>query len=591
MLERFQARFAATVGMGETQRLERTLATARAFLAVTSLVAIWIDPTEPSRYATLSYGLLVIYVAHSLLILVLVQVRAESSRGFRFGIHAVDVLWPTLMSYFSSGPNSPFFVFNIFPLLAAAYRWGFLETMATAGAAIVLFFSQLIFFQAGPASMQALLGGAFEANRFIMRGIYLLIAGYLLGFLSEEEKRLRAETAAIARIISRVQRQVGLRGVLTAIFDEILRLFDSRRALLALEEAATGRIYLWRGAREENSGEVRLTPSEIAAEERSTYLFVRPGQTWHVARRKSSRSDSAWDLYVLSEKGTRLTSVTWRPPAALPAAEPFSSLLATALHYGNEWTGQLLLLDPRNSEPGMAVPLLQAIVRQGGPVIYSVYLTHRLRSHVGAVERARVARELHDGVIQSLIGLEMQVDVLRRQPASTENVPEELARIQRLLRQEVLNLRELMAQMKPVDLGPHRLLDFLAATVDRFGRDTGMTARFISPLEEIRLPARVANEVARIVQEALTNIRRHSHARAVIVRLDARDGSWLLVISDDGRGFDFSGRLNQAQLDAARQGPLVIKERVRSIGGGLWIESPPGKGARLEITFPQRAHG
>ena len=129
------------------------------------------------------------------------------------------------------------------------------------------------------------------------------------------------------------------------------------------------------------------------------------------------------------------------------------------------------------------------------------------------------------------------------------------------------------------------------ATVDRFGRDTGITTRFISPLEEIRLPARVANEVARIVQEALANIRRHSHAHAVIVRLDARDGSWLLVISDDGRGFGFSGRLNQAQLDAARQGPLVIKERVRSIGGELWIESAPGKGARLEITFPQRAHG
>jgi signal transduction histidine kinase len=220
-----------------------------------------------------------------------------------------------------------------------------------------------------------------------------------------------------------------------------------------------------------------------------------------------------------------------------------------------------------------------------------VFLMRRLRSRVGAVERARVARELHDGVIQSLIGLEMQVDVLRRQTSSPEKVAEELSRMQHLLRQEVLNLREVMQQLKPLDLGPRKLLDFLASTVDKFGRDTGIAARFISPLEEVALPPRVATEVARIVQEALANVRKHSNARAVFVRFDSRDGLWRLVIYDDGRGFDFSGRLTHAELDAARQGPLVIKERVRSIGGELSVESGPGKGARLEITFPQRAHG
>ena len=591
MLERFLARFGADVVLGETQRIERTLATARAFLAVSSLVAIWIDPTQPASYAALSYGLLVMYVVHSLLILVLVEIRQESSAGFRLGVHAVDVLWPALMSYVSSGPNSPFFTFNIFGLLAAAYRWGFMETMATAGAAVLLFFLQIALLESGHAPVEALLGGPFEANRFIMRSLYLLIAGYLLGYLGEEEKRLRAEIAAIARIISRVQSEAGLRGALRAVFDEILRIFGSRRALLALEEATTGRAYLWRAAREEKSGEVLMGSSELDSPERPTYLFEPPGQTWHAARRKSSRPEPGYDLYVLSDKGTRLSNVSWSPPATLQASEPFASMLGLALNYGNEWTGQLLLVDPRAGTREMAVPFLQTLVRQIGPAIYSVFLTRRLRSRVGAVERARVARELHDGVIQSLIGLEMQVDVLRRQPSSPEKVAEELRRMQHLLRQEVLNLRELMAQMKPVDLGPRQLLDFLASTVDKFGRDTGIAARFISPLEEVALPSRVAGEVARILQEALANVRKHSNARAVFVRFDSRDGLWRLVIYDDGRGFSFSGRLTHAELDATRQGPLVIKERVRSIGGEISVESGPGKGARLEITFPQRAHG
>jgi signal transduction histidine kinase len=591
MLESFLARFGADVVLGETQRIERMLATARAFLAVSSLVAIWIDPTEPARYAAFTYGLLVIYVVHSLLILILVEIRQESSAGFRLGVHAVDVMWPALLSYFSTGPNSPFFSFNIFGLLAAAYRWGFMETMATAGAAVLLFFLQAALLESGHAPVEALLGGPFEANRSIMRGLYLLIAGYLLGYLGEEEKRLRREVAALARIISRVQSEAGLRGALRAVFEEILRLFGSRRALLALEETSSGRAYLWRAAPEEKLQELTISFVELDSRGRTAYLFDPPGQTWHALRRSSPQRGRGYDLYVVSEKGTRLADVAWSPPEALQSSEPFGSLLVAAFNYGNEWTGQLFLIDPQAGSPEMAVPFLQTIVQQVGPSIYSVFLMRRLRSRVGAVERARVARELHDGVIQSLIGLEMQVDVLRRQPAATEKVPEELARIQQLLRQEVLNLRELMAQMKPLDLGPRKLLDFLASTVDKFGRDTGIAARFISPLEDVTVSPRVATEVARIVQEALANVRKHSQARAVFVRFDSRDGLWRLVIADDGRGFDFTGRLTQAELDAARQGPLVIKERVRSIGGELSVESGPGKGARLEITFPQRAHG
>ena len=86
-------------------------------------------------------------------------------------------------------------------------------------------------------------------------------------------------------------------------------------------------------------------------------------------------------------------------------------------------------------------------------------------------------------------------------------------------------------------------------------------------------------------------MRKHSGAHNVLVRFDYQDGCWRLVVDDDGRGFDFSGRLAQAELDAARKGPLTIKERVRSIGGELAIESSPGRGARLEITFAQKYYG
>lgn len=209
-------------------------------------------------------------------------------------------------------------------------------------------------------------------------------------------------------------------------------------------------------------------------------------------------------------------------------------------------------------------------------------------SQATAMDRALVARELHDGAIQSLIGVEVQVDVLRRQVPEASPLAEELARIQDLLRQEVVSLRELMQQMRPLDIGSERLLDFLAESVARFRRETGIAASFATDLHEVLLPPRVCQELARITQEGLVNVRKHSGAGNVVVRFGREGDSFQLVIDDDGHGFDFEGRLGQAELDAARKGPVIIKERVRSIGGELTVESTKGRGARLTIVLPEK---
>ncbi len=578
---------------GEAQQVERTLATARVFLSVSSLIAIVLDPTHPGGFAAVTITLMAVYAIHSLLILALVRIRRESTPAFRLSVHAIDLLWPALISVFTTGPNSPFFVVNVFVLLAAAYRWGFQETLATSGAAILLFFLQVILMGSVSPTMQSILVGRFELNNFIMRGLYLLITGYLLGYLGEEEKQLRAEIAGVARVISKVQAEVGLRGALRSVLGEILQVFGSRHAVLPLEEMATSKLYVWEARQEPGSPEITLTLAEIPSSHRSTYFFDPPGQAWHAFRERQERGVGLLDLYAVNEQGNRLPDAPWVPPKSFEALYDFRSLLAVSISFGNAWSGQLFLFNPSaSSSREAAVRYLQTLARQVSPSIYSVFLVRRLRSRAGALERARVARELHDGVIQALIGLEMQVDVLRRQPAASEGqIADELGRIQELLRKEVLNLRELMQQMRPIDLGPKQLLDFLASTVDRFRRDTGISARFVTPLEEVAIPSRVCNELARIVQEALVNIRKHSGARNVLVRFDAQNGNWKLVIDDDGRGFGFAGRLNHAELEAARKGPLVIKERVRSIGGELAVESASGRGARLEITFPQKAYG
>jgi hypothetical protein len=139
---------------GDARRAERVLATARAFLAMASLVAVYFDPSQPSRYASLAYLLFLVYVVHSALIVILLRIRRQLTPAFVWGVHGVAL--------FTEGPNSPFFVFFSFVLFAAAYRWGFRETLATAVTAVVLLLIHA-FLTSGAGS----LGRELELNRLI----------------------------------------------------------------------------------------------------------------------------------------------------------------------------------------------------------------------------------------------------------------------------------------------------------------------------------------------------------------------------------------------------------------------------------------
>ena len=90
------------IAASETQRIERILAATRALLAIASLFVIWIDPTEPSHYATIVYALLAIFMFEAIGVLALVRTQRNSSATFRVAVHAIDILWPALIAIFTS---------------------------------------------------------------------------------------------------------------------------------------------------------------------------------------------------------------------------------------------------------------------------------------------------------------------------------------------------------------------------------------------------------------------------------------------------------------------------------------------------------
>ena len=142
-----------------------------------------------------------------------------------------------------------------------------------------------------------------------------------------------------------------------------------------------------------------------------------------------------------------------------------------------------------------------------------------------------------------------------------------------------------MQALRPIDLdSSNELPAVLASLVERFRRDTGVSARFLFTGRPIALAPATALEIVRIAQEALVNVRKHSRARNVLVRLTGTDRGCTLVVEDDGVGFEFDGTMSADELDERRIGPAIIKERARIAGAALIIESTPDVGARIQIS-------
>jgi len=578
---------------GETRRIERWLATARLFLAVSALVAIQMDPTELG-HSWAAYGLFVFYMANGILILMLLRRRQQSTSAFRLMVHAGDIVWPALISIFSEGPRTPFFLFFVFVLAAAAYRWGLWETLATAAAEVALLWAEsFIVLHLSLGAHGSLpwpfLNGLrvntvdFEPKRLFMLSVYLLVMGLLLGYLAEQQKHLRAEKAVVTGTLSKIRVEAGLTGTIEQIFREAMAMYGASQLAVASQEAHSQRVFVGELNGDSKSGPTEFRWLDSASRDAKTYLDGFSGAVCYAAVDRDQ-----WTTLALDDNGHSVSVESTAPFTELRELRTFNSLITVAFLFGSEWRGRIFLFDPSwRGEKQEELRFLLDLVHQVGPAVYNVYLLHRLRRRAGAAERARFARELHDGAVQSLIAVEMQVDVLRRQADAGKPIGAELGRIQGLLREEVLKLRELMQQMKAIEVNAQRLLGVLNDTVERFQRETGISARFVTDLENLEMPQRVCREILRIVQEGLVNVRKHSGARHVLVRLGLDPERWSLIVEDDGKGFPFAGRYNRNQMDEAGKGPMMIMERVGLIAGELTVESNPGQGTRLEVTVPR----
>ena len=201
-------------------------------------------------------------------------------------------------------------------------------------------------------------------------------------------------------------------------------------------------------------------------------------------------------------------------------------------------------------------------------------------------ERQRIAADFHDGPLQSFVGFQMRLEIIRRllkkdPPAAAE----ELSQLQDLCRGQVADLRSFVRSMRPTDEGMS-LAASLSRMTDTFQKDSGIQAAFSA--EEMHDPGEpeISLEILQIVREALHNIQKHAGADRVNVAAARRGPKLEVVVEDNGSGLPFAGAFSLDEMELLRMGPSSIKRRVRMLNGDLTIHSNPGHGSKVEIRIP-----
>jgi len=261
-------------------------------------------------------------------------------------------------------------------------------------------------------------------------------------------------------------------------------------------------------------------------------------------------------------------------------------MIAVPLQYRDQTLGVYNLFVDKNMMDDVAEinDLLTSIGRHLGMAIDKARLDDETNRLTIIEERTRIAHELHDSLAQTMASLRFQVRVLDENLRKGEEpaVWHELEMIENNLDEAYAEVRELITHFRaPID--KRGLVPALEHLANRFRNQTGIHIFIQQEWNIVQLPTSYEVEVLRIIQESLNNIRKHSQAHTVRVILRSTpQGECHILIEDDGVGIDATID-NDTQSD--HYGLNIMQERAKRINGEVKIESEPGEGTQITLTF------
>lgn len=539
---------------GFENRSGRIIALTRLTLATVFFIALWIDPGQPVRSTAAGYFLLFGYIV------VAAGMCAMAWRSWWWDhrlarpAHMIDIMAFLSAVFFtetvSDDFTSPFLAFFAFLMLSATIRWGWQMAVGTALAATLLY----LLVGLGMTGV----GIELDLFRFGRRIVYMTVLSMILIWLGHQRRG------------PRVDRFVETPG---SADERLPPLRDALRYAMAESGALQGAI-AWADHEEPQielrvvglgCGSGRLAPDEL------------PGETPFAATSRLFDTNRGRMLVpgpsgnCIAAQGPVEDALATFCGIAEGLALPFEAVTGR---------GVVLLADI----PGACVDHV-AVAREIAREIGSGFDRHSSLALVreGAVTRMRdaVARDLHDTIAQSLAGVALRLEGLRRWIAGGGDAEAEIQSIKAALKSEQAQVRAMIDRLRrgervfpdsPAKATIGSLLDDLSAY-------WGIEAQLEPDADEILVPGWLGHELRQLVREAVANAVRHGRANRILVALEEREATLQVSIADDGRGM--------ADRVPVRR-PRSISERIDQLGGELDLESG-ARGTTLLFSLPLEA--
>ena len=516
------------------------------------MLALWVDASQPSQSPQQTYILLVGYIGVSCALVAIIWNDWWLDARLATPTHILDVLIFTLLIFSTEGYTSPFFLFFTFILFSAAIRWGWRETAITAVALVILYVGM------GVANVLEH-GGGFRYDRFVIRAGHLaILSGLLIWFGVHQGLSTWAARGGGIRDLDANE------PLLNSVLIAAARRAGARRGLLD-----------WRTP--DGDGDTRLLFEEsgVSLSELGTTVLG-----------TNIRTPFLYDL----AQGRSLRRLENRQPVFGLASDllDVKAALAAGLKEG--------LAIPLDSHRGVGVLFLERIdglsidhVELAALISRDVADRTRQQGLLNAMEetaeagaRLKIARDLHDSIVQFLAGAAFRIEAMSRTVNAGGEVGDDLAELKRLMLEEQADLRAFIEALRS---GQEVELETLAAQLQTLSRKLGeqwnIGCRFSADTADRPVPARLLIDAQQLMRESVANAVRHGKATSVDIRVSAGPKWLCLRLVDDGIGL---APMMEGEV-AEPQHPRSLRERVSEAGGELRLRSL-SSGTRVTIMLP-----
>jgi signal transduction histidine kinase len=547
------------------------LATTRVVLVAGGLVALTFD-RGPTHQFTLIQYLLTMYLGYSVAMVALVWAPLRFARGWAIAQHVTDLLLFSLVTLLTQGANSPFYMYFVFLMICATLRWQFWGALWTGVASIAAY--------AAVSLYGAFLGMPFALDAFLQRSMNLAVVAVLLGYLGAYHERFQQEIRALAAWPRKIPDQSDQ--LVEEVLLESARICEAPRMLLVWEDPREGHTNLaWMDA----AGDGRVTWEREAE---GAYAAMVPPRYERTSFQSPDAADETSRVVYRHDGAFRISQQ--RPISeALRARFSIRAVQSWSLE-GELIRGRLFCLDKRQMRLDDLI-LGELVSRLAVSRLDSLYLLRDLRQAAALDERVRVARDLHDSVLQSLAGTALQLMAARRLvDRDPRAAAAQLDEVQQQIENGELEMRTFIRRLRPESA--------IATETTRAGFRERLqeVSRRVEQRWDVKVnshvdaspdawPETLKDEAFQIVRESILNAARHADPSVIRVDIDVIGHELRIRVADDGHGFPFKGTYTLQELNAMDKGPWSLRERVAALRGKLTVNSSDA-GSDLTIALP-----